>query len=185
MSCRVTVVPVAEHELATVTAVRETARRLACVHDTGTGVVAVLPAMGETVGTLVELARSVSPDPHPRELDMLVTTGARISCALCAIALIDEGHDAVSLTGSQAGIVTDHRHGDATIVDVRADRVREELDRGVIVLVAAQQGVSPAAEVTALRSASVDDTARAIAAALGTAPGWTQGAGAGPLQRLA
>ena len=74
---------------------------------------------------------------------MLVTTGARISCALCAMALLDLGHRAVSLTGSQAGIITDTRHGQAAVVDVRADRVREALDEGAIVLVAARQGSRP------------------------------------------
>ena len=128
---------------------------------------AVLPAMGDASEWLRELARAVSDAPDPRELDMLVTTGARTSCALCAMALLDLGHRAVSLTGSQAGIITDTRHGQAAVVDVRSDRVREALDEGAIVLVAARQGVSTESEVTALRGGTVDETAAALTAALG------------------
>lgn len=146
---------------------RAVARQLAELQDTGRGVVAVLPAMGEAADDLVALAHAVSPSPHPRELDMLVTTGARIACALCAMALIDEGRDAVSLTGSQAGIVTDTRHGAATIVDVQPARILDELATGAIVLVAALQGVSTEAEVTTLAGGRVEAAAAAIAAALG------------------
>jgi aspartate kinase len=143
------------------------ARRLAAAHDTGRRVVGVLSAMGHSTDELLALAREISPRPHERELDMLVTVGERVSCALAAMALIDLGHDAVSLTGSQAGIVTDTAHGRAEIVDVRARRIHEALDRGAIVLVAGFQGVSTDAEVTTLGRGGSDTTAVALAAALG------------------
>ena len=121
---------------------RAVAARLAAAREKGRRVVAVLSAMGHTTDELLDLAHAVSPRPHPRELDMLVSVGERVSCALAAMALIDLGHDAVSLTGSQAGIVTDTVHGKAKIVEVRAKRIHEMLDRGRIVLVAGFQGVS-------------------------------------------
>jgi aspartate kinase len=142
------------------------ARRLVQARDGGRRVVAVLSAMGSTTDELLELAHSVSPAPDPRELDMLVSTGERISCALCAMAIIDLGHPAVSLTGSQAGIVTDTSHGKAKIVEVRARRIHEALDRGAIVLVAGFQGVSTEYEVTTLGRGASDTTAVALAAAL-------------------
>src|SRR4029450_10103833 len=92
------------------------ARRLVAAREGGRPFVGMLSAMGSTTDELFALARSVSPAPDPRELDMLVSTGERISCALCAMAIIDLGHAAVSLTGSQAGIVTDTAHGKAKIV---------------------------------------------------------------------
>ncbi len=147
--------------------VRAVARHLAMEQDAGRRVVSVLHASPDTREELLELAHAVSPLPDPRELDMLVTTGARISCALCAIALIDQGRRAVSLTGSQAGIITDTRHGGATVVDVRSARVRSALDDGAIVLVAGSQGVSTELEVTALPESAMDTTAAALAAALG------------------
>jgi aspartate kinase len=147
--------------------VREAARRLALAHDEPVAVVGVLSAMGGTTDDLLRLAATVSPTPHPRELDMLVSTGERISCALCAMALLDLGKRAVSLTGSQAGIVTDATHGAATIVDVRPERIRSELAAGAIVLVAGFQGVSPGFEVTTLGPGGTRATAVALAAALG------------------
>jgi aspartate kinase len=142
------------------------ARRLAQAHDAGGRVVGVLSAMGNSTNELFALAREVSPHPEERELDMLVSVGERVSCALAAMALIDLGHDAVSLTGSQAGIVTDTRHGRARIVEVRAQRIHESLGRGAIVLVAGFQGVSTDAEVTTLGRGGSDTTAVALAAAL-------------------
>jgi len=147
--------------------VRAVARHLAEEQDAGRQVVSVLHASRDTREELLGLAHAVSPVPDPRELDMLVTTGARISCALCAIALIDQGRQAVSLTGSQAGIITDTRHGEASVVDVRTARVRRALDDGAIVLVAGSQGVSTELEVTALPESAADTTAEALAAALG------------------
>jgi aspartate kinase len=143
------------------------ARRLADGRGKGLRVVGVLSAMGDSTDELLDLAHHVSPRPHERELDMLVSVGERISCALAAMALIDLGHDAVSLTGSQAGIVTDTAHGKAKIVEVRARRIHEALDRGAIVLVAGFQGVSLDAEVTTLGRGGSDTTAVALAAALG------------------
>src|SRR4249919_3568184 len=143
------------------------ARRLAAAHEAGHRVVGVLSAMGHTTDGLLALAREVSQHPEERELDMLVSVGERVSCALAAMGLIDLGHDAVSLTGSQAGIVTDTSHGRAKIVEVRARRIHEALDRGAIVLVAGFQGVSTDAEVTTLGRGGSDTTAVALAAALG------------------
>jgi aspartate kinase len=146
---------------------RAVAARLAAAQGKGHRVVAVLSAMGHTTDELLDLAHAVSPRPHPRELDMLVSVGERVSCALAAMALIDLGHDAVSLTGSQAGIVTDTVHGKAKIVEVRAKRIHEMLDRGKVVLVAGFQGVSTDFEVTTLGRGGSDTTAVALAAALG------------------
>ncbi len=146
---------------------KSVAGRLAREHSSGHRVVGVLSAMGKTTDDLLALAAEVSPAPHPRELDMLVSTGERISCALAAMALHDLGHEAISLTGSQAGIVTDTVHGKAKIVEVRARRIHEALDEGKIVLVAGFQGVSTAFEVTTLGRGGTDTTAVALAAALG------------------
>jgi len=143
------------------------ARRLAAARERGLRVVGVLSAMGDSTDELFTLAREISPRPHERELDMLVSVGERISCALAAMALLDLGHDAVSLTGSQAGIVTDTAHGKAKILEVRARRIHEALDRGAIVLVAGFQGVSTEAEVTTLGRGGSDTTAVALASALG------------------
>jgi aspartate kinase len=146
--------------------VKSVARRLVALHEGGARVVGVLSAMGHTTDELVDLAHQVSQRPDPRELDMLVSVGERISCALCAMAIHDLGHDAISLTGSQAGIVTDTVHGRAKIVDVRARRIHEALDRDEIVLVAGFQGVSSEHEVTTLGRGGSDTTAVALAAAL-------------------
>ena len=155
-----------EQAVADVDGIRAVARRLVDVREAGHGVVGVLAAMGSTTSELLELARQVSPRPHERELDMLVSVGERAACALTAMAVVDLGHDAVSLTGSQAGIVTDAAHGEARIVDVRPSRVREALERGTIVLVAGFQGVSTDSEVTTLGPGGRDETAIALAAAL-------------------
>ena len=146
---------------------KSVARRLVAAREGGTRVVAVLSAMGSTTDELLDLARQISDTPDPRELDMLVSVGERISCALCAMAIHDLGHEAISLTGSQAGIVTDTVHGKAKIVDVRARRIHEALDRNEIVLVAGFQGVSSEHEVTTLGRGGSDTTAVALAAALG------------------
>src|SRR6266511_4231195 len=122
--------------------------------------------MGDTTDELLALARQVSPSPHPREQDMLLTAGERISMALLSMAIIDLGREAISFTGSQAGIVTDTKHGKARIVDVRAQRVLEALESGKIVIVAGFQGVSTAFDVTTLGRGGSDTTAVALAAAL-------------------
>jgi aspartate kinase len=113
------------------------------------------------------MAEEVSPSPDRREMDMLLSTGERISCALCAMAINDLGHRAISLTGSQAGIVTDASHTKARILDVRADRIQEGLSQERIVLVAGFQGVSTSRDVTTLGRGGSDTTAVAVAAALG------------------
>jgi aspartate kinase len=123
--------------------------------------------MGDTTDELVRLAYEMSPRPKPRELDMLISVGERISCALCAMAIHDLGHEAISLTGSQAGIVTDTAHGKAKIVDIRARRIHEALDEERIVLVAGFQGVSTDYDITTLGRGGSDTTAVALAAALG------------------
>jgi aspartate kinase len=146
--------------------IRNVARRLVAAHETGRPVVGVVSAMGTTTDGLVSLASEVSARPHPREMDMLLSTGERISAALCAMAIEDLGHRAVSLTGSQAGIVTDTTHTNAKIVEIRPKRVREALDEGRIVLVAGFQGVSTAYDVTTLGRGASDLTAVALAGAL-------------------
>ena len=147
--------------------IKDVARRLAAARESGYRVVGVLSAMGHTTDELIRLAQAISPRPNAREYDMLVSTGERISNALCAMAIHDLGHEAVSLTGSQAGIVTDTVHGKAKIAEVRSRRVDELLDEEKIVLVAGFQGVSSANEVTTLGRGGSDITAVALAAALG------------------
>jgi aspartate kinase len=146
---------------------KDVAARLVAAHDAGSRVVAVLSAMGDTTDDLVRLAYEVSERPKPRELDMLISVGERISCALAAMAINDLGSDAISLTGSQAGIVTDTAHGKAKIVDVRARRIHQALDEDKIVLVAGFQGVSTDQDITTLGRGGSDTTAVALAAALG------------------
>jgi aspartate kinase len=147
--------------------IKEVARRIAATVGTGAQVCVVVSAMGRTTDDLLDLAREVSDDPHPRELDMLLTAGERISVALLSIALNDLGLAAISFTGSQAGIVTDVSHGRARIVEMRTDRVRRALDEGRVAIVAGFQGVSTGFEVTTLGRGGSDTTAVALAAALG------------------
>jgi aspartate kinase len=150
--------------------IKDVARRLVSAREEGQRVVGVLSAMGDTTDELVRLAKEISPQPHPREYDMLISVGERISNALCAMAVHDLGHEAISLTGSQAGIVTDTVHGKAKIAEVRATRINEALDAGKIVLVAGFQGVSADShDVTTLGRGGSDLTAVALAAALGGA----------------
>src|SRR5919197_5482878 len=130
--------------------IRRVAQRLVDVKRSGGRVVGVVSAMGQHTDELVSLAHAVSPRPKPRELDMLISVGERISCALVAMAIADLEHDAISLTGSQAGIVTDTVHGKAKIVEVRARRIHEALDEEKIVLVAGFQGVSTSFDITTL-----------------------------------
>jgi aspartate kinase len=147
--------------------IKNVSRRLVAAHEGGRRVVGVLSAMGDTTDDLIRLANEISENPHPREYDMLVSVGERISNALCAMAIHDLGHEAISLTGSQAGIVTDTSHTRAKIVDVRAQRIHDALDDDKIVLVAGFQGVSSEHEVTTLGRGGSDATAVALAAALG------------------
>jgi aspartate kinase len=147
--------------------IRRVAERLAGAKTRGGRVVGVVSAMGQHTDELVSLAHQVSQRPKPRELDMLISVGERVSCALVAMAISDLGHAAISLTGSQAGIVTDTVHGKAKIVDVRARRIHEALDQDTIVLVAGFQGVSTEYDITTLGRGGSDTTAVALAAALG------------------
>ena len=126
---------------------KNVARRVVAAAEAGNQVCVVVSAMGHTTDELVDLAAQVSPTPHARELDMLLTAGERISMALLSMAIIDMGHDAISFTGSQAGIVTDTSHGKARIVEVRAKRVLEALEQGKIAIVAGFQGVSTSSSV--------------------------------------
>jgi aspartate kinase len=146
--------------------IKRAARRIVAAREQGRRVVAVLSARGKTTDELIAMAEEVSTTPDPRELDMLLSTGERISCALCAMAINDLGHRAISLTGSQAGIVTDTSHTKARILDVRGDRIRAALDDNLIVLVAGFQGVSTARDVTTLGRGGSDTTAVALAAAM-------------------
>jgi aspartate kinase len=146
------------------------ARRLASAREQGLQVVGTVSAMGKTTDSLLGLAHDVSPAPDPRELDMLLSTGERIACALVAMAIHDLGHEAVSLTGSQAGILTDATYTRAKIREIRAERVVAALDEGRIVLVAGFQGFSrDTMDVTTLGRGGTDATAVALAAALGAA----------------
>ena len=148
--------------------IKHAARRIVHKRDLGNRVVAVLSARGKTTDELIAMAEEVSETPDGREMDMLLSSGERISCALCAMAIHDLGHRAISLTGSQAGIVTDESHTKARILDVRADRIRRALEEDSIVLVAGFQGVSSTARnVTTLGRGGSDTTAVAVAAALG------------------
>jgi aspartate kinase len=148
--------------------IKSAARRIVEKRELGNRVVAVLSARGKTTDELIAMAEEVSEVPDPREMDMLLSTGERISCALCAMAINDLGHRAISLTGSQAGIVTDESHTKARIIDVRADRIKAALEEDSVVLVAGFQGVSGTARnVTTLGRGGSDTTAVAVAAALG------------------
>lgn len=143
------------------------ARRLIADKERGDRVVAVVSAMGDVTDELLELARQVSHDPPEREIDMLLATGEQVTIALLAMAIHSLGHDAVSLTGQQAGIMTDTGHTKARIQEVGAGRVLEALDAGKIVIVAGFQGISDEGEITTLGRGGSDTTAVAIAAGVG------------------
>ncbi|HEU4724052.1 MAG TPA: aspartate kinase [Candidatus Eisenbacteria bacterium] len=147
--------------------IRRVADRIVRTRRSGTDLVVVVSAMGDTTDELVGLAHKVSTEEHPREMDMLLTSGERISMALVSMAVNDLGQEAVSFTGSQSGIVTDTSHTRAKIVEIKGDRIREELAKGRVVIVAGFQGVSKEREVTTLGRGGSDTTAVALAAALG------------------
>jgi aspartate kinase len=148
--------------------IKNVAQRLVDARERGVRVVATVSAMGDTTDGLLALAHDVSPDPYPRELDMLLSTGERIACALVAMAVHDLGHEAVSFTGSQAGIITDPVHTKAKIREITPVRIIEALDANKIVLVAGFQGFSrDTMDVTTLGRGGTDATAVALAAALG------------------
>ncbi|MEO8162752.1 MAG: aspartate kinase [Ilumatobacteraceae bacterium] len=145
---------------------RNVARHIASARKKGDDVVVVVSAMGKATDNLVELAHQVSNSPQGREMDMLLTTGERISMSLLCMALHDLGCDAVSFTGSQVGIITDTTHTKAKILEIKGDRVREALAGGKVAVVAGFQGVSTEREITTLGRGGGDTTAVALAAAL-------------------
>jgi aspartate kinase len=147
--------------------IKRVAARIVGAAEAGQKVCVVVSAMGHSTDELTALAAQVSPNTHGREMDMLLTAGERISMALLSMAINDLGKEAISFTGSQAGIVTDTTHGKARILEVRAKRVLEALDLGKIVIVAGFQGVSTDFDVTTLGRGGSDTTAVALAAALG------------------
>jgi aspartate kinase len=148
--------------------IRAVARRVAAARAAGHDTVVVVSAMGQSTDELIGLARQVSSAPNRRELDMLLTTGERVAMALLAMALHDLGVEAISFTGSQSGILTDGAHSAARIVEVKPERIRAELARGRVVIVAGFQGVSPRTkEITTLGRGGSDTTAVALTAALG------------------
>jgi aspartate kinase len=154
--------------LADAARIKAVADRVESTRREGHDVVVVVSAMGETTDQLVALAAEVSDDPSPREMDMLLSAGERISMALLSIALNSRGLPAVSYTGSQAGILTDSSHGSAKILDIQGTRVRDSLAQGRVVIVAGFQGVDPESkEITTLGRGGSDATAVALAAALG------------------
>src|SRR3954467_4110420 len=152
--------------VADVTRIRRVAERIMRTKAAGHDVAVVVSAMGDTTDELLGLARQVSPNPARRELDMLLSAGERISMALLSMAIRELGGDAISFTGSQSGIITNDRHVDARIIEVRPFRVQDELARGRIVVIAGYQGVSYRKEVTTLGRGGSDTTAVAMAAAL-------------------
>ena len=153
--------------VADVARIRLVAERVMRTRQAGHDVVVVVSAMGHTTDELIALAKQVSPNPERRELDMLLTAGERIAMALLSMAIRELGGDAISFTGSQSGIITNDRHVDARIIEVRPVRVQDELARGKVVVIAGYQGVSYRREVTTLGRGGSDTTAVAMAAALG------------------
>ncbi len=147
--------------------IKNVAERIVAAQDAGDQVVAVVSAMGDSTDALLKMAQEISDDPPERELDMLLSTGERVSVALLAMAIDELGHSAISLSGNQAGIQTNTVHTKARITGVETGRLIEELESGKIVLVAGFQGVSPEEDVTTLGRGGSDTTAVALAAALG------------------
>jgi len=148
--------------------IKRVAQRIVNTRKAGNDVVVVVSAMGDTTDELRDLAEQVSPLPPPRELDMLLTAGERISMALVAMAIAQLGHKAQSFTGSQAGVITDSAHGKAKIIDITPGRIEAAIQDGAIAIVAGFQGVSQdTKDITTLGRGASDTTAVALAAALG------------------
>jgi aspartate kinase len=143
------------------------ANKIAKTRKEGYNIAVVVSAIGKTTNQLIEMARVISPNPQKREMDMLLSTGERTTMALLCIALNELGIEAVSLTGSQAGIVTNDVHNDAKVIEVRAFRVQDEMEKGKVVVVGGFQGVSYRRDITTLGRGGSDTTAVALAAALG------------------
>ncbi|HRL50621.1 MAG TPA: aspartate kinase [Propioniciclava sp.] len=147
--------------------IKRVAKRIVDTQQQGNDVVVIVSAMGDTTDELLDLAGQVSPNPRARELDMLLTAGERMSAALLAMAINDLGYTARSFTGSQAGVITTEKHGDARIIDITPGRIESALEEGDVVIVAGFQGVSQTTkDVTTLGRGASDTTAVALAAAL-------------------
>jgi len=142
------------------------ADRIIRYKEAGHDVVVVVSAMGKSTDVLVDMAKQISPYPSEREMDMLLATGEQVSIALLAMALHQKGYDAISLTGWQAGVITESIHGKARIVEIKQERIRKELARGRVVIVAGFQGISEAGEITTLGRGGSDTSAVALAAGL-------------------
>ncbi len=147
--------------------IKNVARRVAATRDAGNQVVVVVSAMGDTTDDLIKLAREVASQPSEREMDFLLSTGELVSSALLSMALRDMGYEAISLSGAQAGIQTDDSHSRARILKIECERVRRELDKGKMVIVAGFQGITSDMEITTLGRGGSDTTAVALAASLG------------------
>ncbi len=145
---------------------KKIAEMISAVKKQGYDVVAVVSAMGKTTNSLIEMAKSISSNPPRREMDMLLSTGERTTMALLCMALSDLGVEAISLTGSQAGIITNDRHNDAKVIEVRPVRVQDELEKGKVVVIGGFQGVSYKRDITTLGRGGSDTSAVALAAAL-------------------
>src|ERR1700720_2421124 len=148
------------------TKLKRVAERVMQTRTSGHDVVVVVSAMGDTTDELLALAKTISPNPDRRELDMLLSAGERIAMALLSMSIRELGGAPISFTGSQSGIITNDRHVDARIIEVRPFRVQDELARGKVVVIAGYQGVSYRREVTTLGRGGSDTTAVAMAAAL-------------------
>jgi len=151
----------------TIEKIKAVARRIIAERIRGQKVVVVVSAMQHTTDELIALAKKITGSPPERELDMLLTAGERIAMALLSMAIWDEGHEAISLTGSQSGIITEDNHTRARILEVRGTRITEELEKGRIVIVAGFQGVSGKREITTLGRGGSDTTAVALSVSLG------------------
>ena len=146
--------------------IKRVAERVINAKISGNDVVVVVSAMGDSTDELIDLAHTVSTDPEPREMDLLLSTGELVSCTLLSMAIKSMGPDSVSLTGNQAGIVTDTMYGHARISRVDSDRIKDELEKGQITVVAGFQGMTEGQDITTLGRGGSDTTAVALAAAL-------------------
>ena len=153
--------------VANIERIKNVAKRIAAYKKNGNSLVVVVSALGDTTDELLQLAHKVTASPNEREIDMLISTGEQVSVALLAMAVHRMGVDAISFTGGQVGIITDHSHTKARIIDVSADRIKNELKKGKVVIVAGFQGVNLKQEITTLGRGGSDITAVALAKALG------------------
>src|SRR3989338_1123003 len=136
--------------VANIERIKNVAKRIAAYKKNGNSLVVVVSALGDTTDELLQLAHKVTASPNEREIDMLISTGEQVSVALLAMAVHRMGVDAISFTGGQGGIITDHSHTKARIIDVSADRIKNELKKGKVVIVAGFQGINPKQEITTL-----------------------------------